>query len=198
MKISIEGSIGCGKTTLLSRIQNETRLPVFLEPVTTWTLLDKFYENIERWAFTFNLEVLLSMSKWKHNKYTAFYERSPLACRQIFVAMNFEHNMLTKEELNIFDTLYKTYSWDQDIIIYIRTDPQVCYDRMKARNRNCEEKVSIQYLNDLHEKHESMMKYVSKNKPGISTYSIDGNRDANAVYEDVMKLLNTLDLNVDE
>ena len=190
VKISIEGSIGCGKSTLLSRLQHETRLPVFLEPIQNWTLLTKFYENTERRSFAFNLEVLLSMSQWKDNKYVAFYERSPLSCRRVFTELAYKNKQLTKEELDIFDVLYKTYAWDQDIIIYIKTDPDVCYDRMKARNRNCEETVSLQYLKDLNVMHDEMIQYVSNSKTFIKIYTINGNNNADMVYEDVIKLYN--------
>ena len=67
----------------------------------------------------------------------------------------------------IFDKLYETFSWDQDVIIYISTDPTVCYERMKKRNRGCEETVSLEYLINLDKKHKDMLDYISIKKPNI-------------------------------
>jgi len=189
MKVSVEGSISSGKSTLLARIQNETRLPVFLEPITSWTLLTKFYKDTDRWGFTFNIEVLLSMTKWKHNNYDSLYERSPASCRWVFTQMQYEKGGLSKEEIDIFDKLYETFSWDQDAMIYISTDPMVCYERMKKRNRGCEETVSLEYLINLDKKHKDMLEYISIKKPNIKVFTIDGNQDEDTVYNETLKIL---------
>ena len=88
MKITIEGNLASGKSTLVMRLQEWSRIPTFLEPVDKWTLLCKFYEDPKRWSFTFNTEVLISMSKWKHNDYQSIYERSPLSCRHVFTQLH--------------------------------------------------------------------------------------------------------------
>ena len=65
IKICIEANIGAGKTSVLSKINEKTRLPIFLEPVNQWShWLKLFYENPGRWGFTFNIEVLLSFAQF--------------------------------------------------------------------------------------------------------------------------------------
>jgi deoxyadenosine/deoxycytidine kinase len=192
MKITFEASISAGKSTLLSRLQQDTRLPIFLEPIDKWTLLNKFYENQSRYAFPFNTEVLLSMANWKNNTYDSLYERSPLSCRWIFTQLQYESGDISKEELDIFDKLYNTFGWDQDVIIYIYTDPKICYERMKKRNRGCEESVSLDYLTNLHRKHEDMLEYIKKNKTNVKIYTIDGNLDEDTVYNKTREILKDL------
>lgn len=189
MKISIEGGIASGKTTLLTKLQQEIRIPVFLEQVESWTLLNKFYENTSRWGFTFNIEVLLSMSKWKNNNYNSLYERSPNSCRHVFTQMQFDENTLTKEELDIFDIIFKEFGWNQDMIIYIKTDADVCYQRMQKRGRNCEDSVNLKYLEDVNAKHDDMLEYLKIYKPNIKIHIINGNNDADEVYKNVLELL---------
>jgi len=189
MKIVIEGNIGCGKSTLLTYLQNKTRLPVFLESINKWTLLDKFYDNIERYAFSFNLEVLLSMSIWKDNNFVALYERSPVSCRKIFTEMNYENGKIAKEELDLFDKLFETFGWEQDIIIYLETSPEICYERMKKRNRSCEYSVPLDYLQNLHKKHIEMLEYVKNHKPHIKIYKINGNENEESICKNVLKIL---------
>lgn len=189
MKVSIEGNIASGKSTLVNRLQQTTRVPVFLEPVNNWTLLDKFYEDQLRWGFTFNTEVLLSMNKWKNNDYNSIYERSPNSCRYVFTQLMFEDGILTREELDLFDKLFENFSWDQDVIIYVRTPPEICFQRMHQRGRECESNVSLEYLQKLDKAHGYMINHLQKNKPHIRIIEIDGVACADDVYNGVLSIL---------
>jgi deoxyadenosine/deoxycytidine kinase len=99
--ISVEGNIGAGKTTLLGVLCVET----IKEPVEEWentagsNILQRYYEDPKRWAFTFQLNALHSRCKlWEDNlrnneKKLFFSERSPHADRNIFgEIMNREGN----------------------------------------------------------------------------------------------------------
>lgn len=44
-----------------------------------------------------------------------------------------------------------------DGFIYLRASPDTCHQRMKSRKREEEGGVSLEYLRDLHEKHESWL-----------------------------------------
>lgn len=190
MKISIEGNIASGKSTLASKLQQTTRIPVFLEPVETWTLLDKFYTDIPRWGFTFNTEVLISMSQWKNNTFNAIYERSPNSCRHVFTQLMHDDGILCDEELKLFDKLFENFSWDQDIMIYVRTPPDVCFERMQKRGRDCEMGgVSLEYLQKLDKKHEDMMRYIRSSKPSIRIIEINGVASAAEVFDNVLDIL---------
>ena len=59
---SIDGIIGAGKSTVLKLLrQNNICLE---EPVADWgELLENFYEDINRYAYPFQLQVLLSQKK---------------------------------------------------------------------------------------------------------------------------------------
>jgi len=190
MKISIEANISAGKTTLLTNIQQTTRIPVFLEPIHEWTLLDRFYSDTTRWGFAFNTEVLYSMSKWKNNNFLSIYERTPMSCRWVFTELQYQDGKMTKEELDLFDKLYKEFSWEQDVLIYIKTDPEICYKRMQERARGCEVGVTLEYLQKLDRMHENMIDYVQKHKPHIKVYGVNGNFGKEEVYRDVLSIIN--------
>ena len=192
MKISIDGLISCGKSTLLSKLQLETRIPIFLENVTGWTLLDKFYQDPERWGFSFNSQVILSMRKYKDITFDAVFERSINSCRWIFVDLQVDEKTITKEELDLFDELLKAIGWDQDVIIYLKTSPEICYERMQKRNRQCEETVSLEYLKKLEKKHLDMFKYLAIHKPHIKIFEVNGNDDEQTVYNKVLNILRKL------
>lgn len=62
--VSIEGNLGAGKSTLLSFLNVKT----IKEPVEEWSnvaganILERYYNDPKRWAFTFQLNALHSRS----------------------------------------------------------------------------------------------------------------------------------------
>ena len=56
-----------------------------------------------------------------------------------------------------------------DQIIYLRTDPEVAYQRIRARDRTEECKIPFQYIKDLHELHEDWL--VRKTKFQVRSFS---------------------------
>lgn len=195
MKISIEGNIGCGKSSVLSKLCSEMRIPVFLEPIDEWKeWLTQFYKNPSRWGMSFNLKVLMSFSKWKQNTFFACYERSPISNRHVFAQLQYEHDRMEQIELSLFDDIYKSISWEPDVAIYIRTDPKVSMERMQKRARSCENNVSLDYITAVHNRHEAIFEPEKKLKYIDSKYArntrmiiIDGNRTQDEVYQDVLK-----------
>ena len=183
MKIVIDGNIGCGKTTMIKRLNDDMRIPIFLEPLHKWNdLLSLFYEDPQKWAFSFNLEVLLTFNEWKENNFPAIYERNPQSCRYVFTENNFESGHLHPLQMEVFKKIYERLAWVPDILIYIRTDPQICYKRMQERGRNCESSVSLDYLQKIHDKYEKLMM-------DSHVHIIDGNRDKDEVYVEVLKIV---------
>lgn len=189
MKISIEGNIGCGKSSLLTTISKNIRIPVFLEPVDTeWKQgLDYFYTDHARWGFTFNMNVLNTYSRWKNNDYTAVYERSPVSCKHVFTQLQKDSAKLTDYEYRLFNEIYDKIAWVPDVMIYVKTDPKVCFQRMQDRGRECESTVSLDYLQGVHDKHEAMFQHIN-----TRAYIVDGNQDKTTVYNDVYMIINAI------
>lgn len=200
MKVSIEGNIGSGKSTVISRVLQEMRLPVFLEPIEEWSeWLKLFYSDTSRWGMSFNLRVLLSFHKWKHNMFPAVYERSPLSNRHIFAQLQYEDGQMNTLEMDMYQTLYENLAWTPDAVIYIRTDPEVSMERMQKRARASEATVPLEYLRALHKKYDALFyqtQHVDTTKTiqnhTCNVYVVDGNADADTVYKEVSCLLKTL------
>jgi deoxyadenosine/deoxycytidine kinase len=193
MKIVIEGNIGGGKSTVLSMISQRNRIPIFLEPVETeWKQgLEYFYDDNSRWGFTFNLNVLMTYNKWSNNNFKALYERCPLSSKEVFCKLQYDSGMMTKYENDMYQELYQKLAWDPDVIIYINTPSDVCYQRMISRARECETNVPITYLKQVNEKYEDLCNLI-KEKNNIKLFTINGNQNIEKVYEDVMKVINNL------
>jgi deoxyadenosine/deoxycytidine kinase len=190
MKIAIEGNIGCGKSTVISRLCTETRLPIFLEPVDDWKdWLTLFYNDPARYGLAFNLNVLMTFNRWKGNEFQAIYERSPLSNRFVFAELQKDHGKMNALELDLFHKLYLKLGWAPDVIIYIKTNPEVCHTRMLQRARECESQVSLSYLQDVDKKYEDM---ILNTPPDVTTITVDGNRSHEAVYTEIHKIIKRL------
>lgn len=50
-------------------------------------------------------------------------------------------------------------------LVYLRTTPEVVYERMKARGRSEETSVSLDYLKQLHDLHEDWLVHGLKDRP---------------------------------
>lgn len=192
MKIVIEGNIGGGKSTVLSMISTKTRLPIFLEPVDTeWTEgLKLFYSDHARWGFAFNLKVLMTYHQWRNNRFKALYERCPMSSKCVFSQLQYESGLMTKFENDLYQQYYDNLAWEPDVVIYIRTPPEVCHQRMNSRGRECEANVPLDYLQKVHDKYEELCKVIDQKQ--IKLHIVDGNQDMDTVYQNVCNIIDAI------
>merc|ERR1711935_972311 len=85
-----------------------------------------------------------------------------MANRYIFARNCFESGLMTDTEWAIYQewSSYLLNSLGElrlDGFIYLRADPKICSSRMAKRGRPEEQGVTIDYLNQLHEKHEAWL-----------------------------------------
>lgn len=201
MRISVEANIGAGKTTLIRRLSEVfgDSVPMFLEPVEEWSeWLELFYTDPVRWGFTFNLNALMSFMRI-HNNGSVISERSPLSCFNVFAELQKKQGCMTLPEYMLFKNIYDRIAWTPDIIIYLRTDPLKCSERMIKRARVQERDVSIEYLRAVHEQHEILITKAILDPTSlfgahkhVQIITIDGNRDANTVFNDVVQQLRSI------
>ena len=136
MRISIEGNIGCGKSTVLDGLRSHG-MEVFKEPVAEWgPLLKLFYEDKQRWAFAFNCKVLLSFVHVPPHGKTGpvVVERSPYSCRHVFAQMQSNEGQMSSKEWALFRKMHEQVGWEPEVIIYIRTPPSHCMPRISERS----------------------------------------------------------------
>ncbi|KAF6264466.1 hypothetical protein COO60DRAFT_1634365 [Scenedesmus sp. NREL 46B-D3] len=148
------GNISAGKSTFLGYITNnnaelQDALGVVHEPVDQWqsvptveggtlNLLDRFYSDPERYAYTFQNYVFMSRVLQERNstgmrKPVRLMERSVFSDRMVFVRAVRESGWMGDVELAVYD------SW------------------LKMRGRHEEDSISIDYLEGLHAKHEDWL-----------------------------------------
>ncbi|XP_028117761.1 deoxycytidine kinase-like, partial [Camellia sinensis] len=148
---------------------------IVLEPINKWqdvgpdhfNILDAFYAEPQRYAYTFQnyvfvIRVMQERESSGGIKPLRLMERTVFSDRMVFVRAVYEANWMNEMEISIYD------SWFDPVVsclpglipngfIYLRATPDTCHKRMLLRKRAEEGGVSLEYLRDLHEKHESWL-----------------------------------------
>jgi len=183
--VSIEGNIGVGKSTFVDLIKRSVEnSEVVYEPVEMWknlrdsngeNILQKFYHDIERWAYSFqNLACISRMIKIEDTikNSTAqyiFLDRSLGTDKNVFEKMLYDSGKISEIEHQMYNMWCDFYHKNirrefANIIIYLRCDPKTARERIKKRGRVEEKDISIEYLNDLNKYHESWLMNSDTNK----------------------------------
>ena len=196
--ISIEGNIGSGKTTLLNELKRVLNTPqiVFInEPVSEWTrivdldnksILELFYADSAKYAFPFqmlagftrlaNLELAIKSNPRARVFIT---ERSLETDRSVFAKMLFETMQIDDINMQVYIKWYTSFATKFKInkIIYVKTDADICYDRIVKRSRTGENNIPLNYLFECGHYHDEMINNAFANTTKLI---LNGNVD---IYE---------------
>jgi len=178
MIISIEGNIGSGKSTfidLLKKHYEDNDNVIFIkEPIDVWntikdnecnTILQKFYNDPYKYAFSFQFMVFISfieiLKKTIENNPNAIIitERSIETNKNVFAKMLYDGGFIEDINYKIYLKWFNFFAGDYSVdkIIYIRSNPEVCLDRVKKRARDGEELIKIDYLETCDKYHEEFI-----------------------------------------
>jgi deoxyadenosine/deoxycytidine kinase len=171
--LSFEGNIAAGKTTLGRRMADSGRFGFIEEPVGAWqtgfdqNLLDLFYRDAHRWAFSFQLAAFVTRAKtWAERLSQAddpvvVLERSIYCDRYVFAKNCYQSGLMTRTEWQLYcrtwDLLQSTWSVELDRILYLRTPADICRARIAQRGRAEESVVPLEYLRDLEVLHDEWL-----------------------------------------
>ena len=173
----IEGNIGVGKSTLLKNIKHTlgnyyNNMPIIYlqEPVELWenikdknneNILEKFYKDNKKYSFSFQMMALISKLEYLNNIIDKYRECIVISDRSVFTDKNIFAKMLydsdNMEEINykIYNRWFDHYTKKVELtgIIYLHSNPEICFKRIKERNRKGEI-ISLEYLTKCHQYHE--------------------------------------------
>jgi len=193
--ITIDGNIGSGKTSVLNYLHRNYKLPVDLEPVDNWnTYLKDLYEDSSN-VFKFQVRIWLDRC-WiqeKPEKNTILIERSPQFIKNVFVETALEYKMINQVEKELINDLHKKTDelWDNNIYIYLRTSPENCFKRIKKRNRISEKNITLDYIECIHNKHETTLQEMQKQNKKIICFDVD-NKTISEIANDILNFISTL------
>jgi deoxyadenosine/deoxycytidine kinase len=177
---TIEGNIGSGKSTFIKELKKNLKhidgVPVIYvpEPVEEWesiqsldgkNMIELFYQDQPKYAFSFQMMAyitrlnILQKEIKKYPNCILISERSLLADYHVFAKMLYEEGHISHENYQIYKRWF--YSFLDNIkidgIIYLVTNPSVCFDRCSIRSRKGENTISLEYLTRCWEMHERWM-----------------------------------------
>lgn len=169
--VCIEGNIGSGKTTLLEYFKKLSNIiETNGEPVQKWREFEghkplaHLYENPQRWAYTvqtFILLTLLELHTKPQTRPVRLMERSMFSSRYCFVENQYNNKLMGQMEYLMisrwFDWLVKNNDVEIDLMVYLQTNPETVYERIMARQRPEEKAIQMKFLEDLHKLHEEWL-----------------------------------------
>lgn len=178
VRISIEGIIGTGKSSLIRNLKDV--YVCYEEPVEKWTLLPYMYENVKDYGTALQFQILLSQfdqyEQFKNIKHVII-ERSPWSARNIFAPF-----ILDQASMKIYDDMHKKLTYDVDFYIYLHLDPKTAFQRVQMRGRLYERNITIDYLEKLSQAYEKKLTMTN-------VYYVDASLTPLEIEREVRKIL---------
>tara|TARA_Y100000816_G_C25867831_1_gene452983 strand:- start:8 stop:622 length:615 start_codon:yes stop_codon:yes gene_type:complete len=191
--IIIGGNIGSGKSTVIRGLE-EKGIECVREPIEKWQpWLNKFYEDPKKYSMGFQLQIIKEFYKIlkdkKDKKLYLVMERGMYDSIHIFAKNLKNNNMLSDYEYNMILEYYEIMNINEpSLYIYIHTKPSLCMERIKTRNRECEQEIKIEYLEEINSLYEEEF---NKENCNFLIEKVDGNDK----IENVLKKTHTCILN---
>ena len=206
---SIDGNIGSGKSTLMANLReyykDDPNVIFLKEPVDEWeqvkdengvTMLEKFYEDPEKYAFSFQMMAYISRLKVfkdaiknvnSSKKVSIITERSLYTDKMVFAKMLYDSKKIEHINYQIYLTWFDTFSEEFPVhkVIYVKTDPEKCHSRILKRSREGESLISLEYLKSCDNYHNNMLDISSGDCVCQKQLVLDGNVD---IYENQNQL----------
>jgi len=187
--VIVEGNIGSGKTTFLKHFQKLPDFAVVDEPISKWrdcqghNLLELMYKDPQKWSLCFQSYVQLTMLDLHVKpvlKPVKMMERSIFSAKYCFVKNLKDQGLMNDAEYTVltewFDFIQETIPLQVDLIVYLKTDPQVVFERIAARGRTEENSITLPYLQSIHKLHEDWLIH-KKFGPVPRVVTVDANED---------------------
>jgi deoxyadenosine/deoxycytidine kinase len=148
--IAVEGPIGVGKTSLARALSRQMSARLVLEEVDGNPFLSRFYEDPDKFALPVQLYFLL----------TRYNQQRELAQQDLFAQATVSDYLFAKDrifaslnlapdEMTLYDNVYRLLDARMakpDLVVYIRANVDVLAARLRRRNRDFEQNISLGYL----------------------------------------------------
>lgn len=195
LTVCVEGNIGSGKSTFIRHFGKLGEVEAVPEPVERWrnlhghNLFKLMYGDPVRWSHAFQTYVQLTMAQ-SHlqpcNAPVKLMERSIHSARYIFVENMYQSGVMSEAEYHVYNEWYKAIlgyvDCGVDLIVYLRTDPELVYARVRDRARDEEQQIPLEYLKALHSCYE---KWIFEEKYPLlaPVLVIDANDELSTMYK---------------
>lgn len=192
--IVIEGNIGAGKTSLATRLSEDTNAKLVLEQFAENPFLPKFYEEPDRYAFPVELTFLADryqQLKKEINPRDLFHTR--MISDYYFVkSLIFSRKTLKDDEYYLYKRLFEIIQQQlprPDIYVYLHVEPVRLLENIRKRGRSYETNITRQYLEEIQKSYFDFI----KSHPEMTFLVIDMNHlDFMERENDYIKIKNAI------
>lgn len=175
----IEGNIGAGKTSLSTRLAEDTGRKLILEQFSDNPFLAKFYEEPDRYAFQLELSFLSE----RYTQIKTELGQPDLFTQGIisdyFLAKSFifsKHN-LKDDEMVLFEKLFSiinVHAPQPDLYVYLHLPVEKLMENIRLRGRDYEKHIRPEYLKEVQDGYFGFFKSQTNMKIAvIDTSNID-------------------------
>lgn len=148
--IAVEGAIGVGKTSVVTRLAERLDAVTVLEEVGQNPFLKDFYEG--RGGAPFQVELFYLLSRYRQQQELVqrnLFQQVTLSDYAFDKSKLFAYLTLDDNELLIYDKLYGLLAESvpaPDLVVYLQAPTEVLLRRIRQRGRPEEEALSEEYL----------------------------------------------------
>ena len=185
LHVAIEGAVAVGKSTLLPKLHEvflaelpNIKMDLVPEPVdrwvdwkgtnpegSSWNLLELMYQNPEENAARFQIAAAISKIQSLNDSPgpAKIVERTLLCQEKVFIPLLIKNGFLSGLDQSILEQFFhmtrSMTGLKADVIIYLRTSPEIAMTRIQSRNRTGEQNITLEYLTNLHELYDDWLIY---------------------------------------
>lgn len=171
--ISLSGIIGGGKSTLATALAQLLNVPVYHESAQDSPILPKFYADQQKYAFQLQFDLL--QRRVKQQQKIAWSGHGGVQDRTIyedtvFVRMLHKQGKLSTEEVQIYHEHFDLHVRNMirpNVIVHLDVSPEEAHRRIVERNRQMEQHIPLQYLQDLSDAYEEFLNRIHHTVPVI-------------------------------
>ncbi|WP_298392835.1 2-amino-4-hydroxy-6-hydroxymethyldihydropteridine diphosphokinase [Flavobacterium sp.] len=149
--IAIEGNIGAGKTTLVSKLAEDFNAKTVLERFADNPFLPKFYKDQNRYAFPLEMSFLADRYQQIADDLAQFdlFKDFIIADYHIFKSLIFAKVTLAEDEFRLYKTLFDIIYKEMpkpDLYVYLYQNTDRLLANIKRRGRSYEQEIPAEYL----------------------------------------------------
>ena len=166
--ISIAGNIGSGKSSLTRRLAEKFSWIPYYESVADNPYLSDFYADMERWSF--NLQIYFLAHRFNTHKEIVERPNSVIQDRSIYEDVEiFARNLhklgkMSDRDHQTYTNLFAemtSYLRPPDLLVYLQANVETLVKQIKARGRDFEKDIDVNYISELNNSYEEWIKRYS-------------------------------------
>lgn len=174
--IVLAGMIGAGKSTYTTMISEELKSTAFYEVVNENPILEKFYKDPKRWAFS--LQIFFLNTRFRSIKSALTHQHNVLDRSiyedALFTQINYEQGNMSEAEMSLYTDLLDNMMEEidgmpkkgPDLLIYLRGSLGKHLQRIEKRGRPYEQVENnpelLAYYQKLHERYDDWFRSYDK------------------------------------